>query len=745
MTNGPGRHIATDDTARQWRVGVAASPSLRRGPASPLAQLMREIEPCLRYLGAQIYALQGALHTIMRCGLLRTIPSVNIHGMPPGRLGGLVDIGAAVVERRVVGVGRVFGDKTDEVAGPLGLDTKIDVMVYLLDPYNQTARLPETLALKRECVVKGKPFLATAASAREWFSLHALNAAVIDETSEADALRRFFIHDDDADRMRLIPRGHQTVALIAHNDRKLALAMFAKQHKVFLDGFQHRFGTGTSAGVLNRVCDGEEECPSSLADMDILVKRIRTAQSGARDAERDGSAAAVPPLPARPWVEQLDSGPEGGDLQAAEAILMGVCDTAVFFEDPSSAHEHDADIEVFERAAQVWNLPERRFDGWGVTCLHDPASADIWARLWKAYGCTPTTMTHAFRSRYGVDLVVIDSPDDNDPAVTWDAVVGEAAWYLMSAIMSAGLSCASAGDTKTGASRKLRVVVPPGRGMDDVIREMKHLVDVPLADTKARNAELDRTLKDVRRMLGRRANAERLLGRAESFLDRKRLTDPEQVSVLSGLLVVAPSTGTFGSPVRGIEANAHADELAAIFEAQAVSCAPTAFRTVRTDRLEARSDKPDRPYELHWDASDLLVLTCDAADEDYLSDRGRVPMPDNLGDEMRYKHAVGHVAGLFVDSNGQPVDSIYYDRCGITADRMKKVAEAARKGNGDPNAGFAGDKDSILVATRDVEGRRLATIMAVLEGRYASTLVTDTATACDVLRLTEPKRRGSGR
>jgi hypothetical protein len=49
------------------------------------------------------------------------------------------------------------------------------------------------------------------------------------------------------------------------------------------------------------------------------------------------------PRPA--WVEELASGSEGGDLQAAEAILTGVCDTAVFFEDPSSAHEHDADTK----------------------------------------------------------------------------------------------------------------------------------------------------------------------------------------------------------------------------------------------------------------------------------------------------------------------------------------------------------------------------------------------------------------
>src|SRR5436189_3495898 len=104
-------HVAGDGQPRGWSIGLAASPSLRRGPASPLAQLLREIEPCLSYLGAEIYAIEGVLHTIIRCGLLRTLPHGCIHGMPSGRLGGLVDIGAAVVERRVVGVRPIFGDK----------------------------------------------------------------------------------------------------------------------------------------------------------------------------------------------------------------------------------------------------------------------------------------------------------------------------------------------------------------------------------------------------------------------------------------------------------------------------------------------------------------------------------------------------------------------------------------------------------------------------------------------------------
>jgi len=723
-----------DDLTQSWCIGLAASPSLRRGPASPLAQLLREIEPCLRYLGAEIYAVEGALHTIIRCGLLRTLPQDKIHGMPSGRLGGLVDIGAAVVARRVVGVSRVFGDRTNEVASRLGLDREVDAVVYLLDPYDSTARLPETLALKRECVVKGKPFLATVASVREWFSLHAMAAAARPGAPDSTQLFSAFVDDAEAKRIGLAPRGHQSVALIAHNQRKLELAQFAAAHHGFLNGFAHRFGTGTSAGVVNAVCEGGEPCPRSDSEMNALAQRVRENRRIDKEAGIDGRSVSTPDQ----WVEELDSGPEGGDLQAAEAILMGVCDTAIFFEDPSSPHEHDADIEVFERAARVWNLPERRLNGWGVTCLHDPESASTWAKLWTAHGGTPTTATYAFRARYGVELVAVDPRHEDNPQAAWAAVLVEAAWYLFSSIMAAGWSRALSWQPGAGAAQQLGVVVPPGRGMADVIREMKQLVEAPHRNTKAHNDELDRALKDVIRMVQREPGADRMIGRAKSFLDRKRLAYPWNPNVLSDILVVAPATGTFGSPIRGIEANGHADALADVFDANTVSCAPTVFTTARTGRRADGAREPDPPYERHWAASDLLVLTCDAVDENYLSDRGRVPMPEGLGEEMvDRKKAVGHLAGLFLGADGKLLTSHRYERCGISAKRIRDVAAEARRGvNG---------KDSVLVATQDIDGRRLRMINAVLEGGYVSTLITDTATALRVLQGARPKRRGSSR
>jgi DNA-binding transcriptional regulator LsrR (DeoR family) len=66
---------------------------------------------------------------------------------------------------------------------------------------------------------------------------------------------------------------------------------------------------------------------------------------------------------------------------------------------------------------------------------------------------------------------------------------------------------------------------------------------------------------------------------------------------------------------------------------------------------------------------------------------------------------------------------------------MREIAGEARRG-------VAG-KDSVLIATRDEHGRRTETICAVLEGRYLSTLITDTATAVEVLSSARSAREGA--
>jgi methylglyoxal synthase len=68
---------------------------------------------------------------------------------------------------------------------------------------------------------------------------------------------------------------------------------------------------------------------------------------------------------------RYSSGPLGGDAQIAELVLDGRCDKVIFFEDPHVARQHEADIQLLDRA--VCSATG------GTTCFNSPAMAERWA------------------------------------------------------------------------------------------------------------------------------------------------------------------------------------------------------------------------------------------------------------------------------------------------------------------------------------------------------------------------------
>ena len=57
-----------------------------------------------------------------------------------------------------------------EVVG-LGGERELDGAIYLIDPVDPSSIFPEAIALKRQCVIHGKPFISTVASARDWVEM----------------------------------------------------------------------------------------------------------------------------------------------------------------------------------------------------------------------------------------------------------------------------------------------------------------------------------------------------------------------------------------------------------------------------------------------------------------------------------------------------------------------------------------------------------------------------------------------
>jgi len=69
-------------------------------------------------------------------------------------------------------------------------------------------------------------------------------------------------------------------------------------------------------------------------------------------------------------VDPVVRDPLGGDAQIAELLLDGACQRVLFLEDPHVARQHEADIQLLERAART--VTDQ------VACYGDLATARAW-------------------------------------------------------------------------------------------------------------------------------------------------------------------------------------------------------------------------------------------------------------------------------------------------------------------------------------------------------------------------------
>ncbi|MGD9711672.1 MAG: methylglyoxal synthase [Thermomicrobiales bacterium] len=102
------------------------------------------------------------------------------------------------------------------------------------------------------------------------------------------------------------------IALIAHDGKKTEMVAFARQHSAHLSRFS-LVGTATTAANV-------------------------TAATGLT-------------------VEQVLSGPLGGDVQIAARVVSGEIAAVIFLVDPLNAHPHDPDIQAVLRVCNVHDVP----------------------------------------------------------------------------------------------------------------------------------------------------------------------------------------------------------------------------------------------------------------------------------------------------------------------------------------------------------------------------------------------------
>ena len=104
----------------------------------------------------------------------------------------------------------------------------------------------------------------------------------------------------------------KSVALIAHDKKKLDLAIFAKDHAEVLGKFP-LIATSTTGSVLQDK--------------------------------------------AKLTVERFQSGPQGGDLQVGARIAEGSVMAVIFFRDPLTAQPHEPDVSALMRICDVHSVP----------------------------------------------------------------------------------------------------------------------------------------------------------------------------------------------------------------------------------------------------------------------------------------------------------------------------------------------------------------------------------------------------
>lgn len=291
--------------ATPLRFGLAANRLHHETPDAALFKWLRASSDTIRQLGVQLHTVGRTHDAIEREGMLPGYSGLIRY--PYGREGGLMKLVARVTEGR------------DDVA-------PFDGAIYLIDPVDPSSIFPEALALKRQCITHGRPFISTLAGAIEWMSVERIHAGL----------------SLDAAQQRSFDFSSQTLALISHDALKEQMVAFAADHFDLLSRFSKRVATGTTGGLLNEL-------------------------AWSRGWPRE-----------RAWVQRYLSGPLGGDAQIAEIVLERQCQRVIFFEDPHVARQHEADIQLLERAVRVVTDI--------ASCATSPTVARRWAQAVERSG-----------------------------------------------------------------------------------------------------------------------------------------------------------------------------------------------------------------------------------------------------------------------------------------------------------------------------------------------------------------------
>jgi len=682
---------------------LIATPQMRHGTRSGLAKLVREFEPYWRETKTIIYSLDGSYRELWRAGLLHDYE--HFAALPAGFDGGLVhatEIVVAAAEARPVRPCHV---------------------VYLIDPRDISSIYPATASIKRECLITQTPFLTSYTGAASWFRLEW--ARSVGERPGPSASRLLLGHPArgfSAGSGLEEPIG--ALALAAHDRHKRAMMEFADEHRELMgSGFGERWATRVTGHLLNGLSlyDGQY-VDDILYDVsgqrrDALIAEIEAKSFAWQEQNRGQGPGSLG------WIKQLTRGRQGGVVQLARKVLGGECRTVIFFQDAETPREHDMEIQVLDRAAQ---LPAS-----DCLMLYDRGSASRWAEnlslARQPGGASAVTLVEAYRRVFGVELVLAYPPParrrtdegGEEKRNLWSEITLTAATYVVGLLKEISVE-----RTKAGSAEPLRLGIPWGGTPREIIGAVPVVGDASPSPTPLKGGFASAV--GINEFVQQNAAADLFVARSSAV----RLgtwpsapTEPWPAPFHAEQLRIISTVGVVGARDRALESHALATQAAQVLGGTPVHFPESAYAMRHHENASGSAPEAD------WDKLDVVLANAAPLKKRPVRTAKTAAITTALPTDLAdfYDGAAGAVGTIYLEKNGEARESDSYRQVGISLERLRQRREAGA--------------EVILVNGVDNGPARRKAALAALRANFASTFITDPDFAWAVLQTHSPSHK----
>jgi methylglyoxal synthase len=201
------------------------------------------------------------------------------------------------------------------------VEGRLDGVIHLQDW--QDIRNVDSLVLRREANVHDVPIASDLRTAESLTSAWDIRA-------RQDPEREIFKKKEppkDFPLLGLTPED-RVLALIAHDGKKLEMCcLIVEYSRQIFKNFDYVLATGTTCKYVKMFLEAAGCSPGDL-------QKVRACRSG----------------------------PYGGDVQIAAAVVKRLCKTVIFLQDPFTSHPHATDIQLFEQAGLLFREIQLRLD-----------------------------------------------------------------------------------------------------------------------------------------------------------------------------------------------------------------------------------------------------------------------------------------------------------------------------------------------------------------------------------------------